>query len=171
MSLQDVSSLKCDKLLTSGQVLPNECVSSLVELAGNPNTSTALTSSIISLLAHLGRNVFLPTKHASLAKGCFVVGIIDFSILCPPAHSACDDESREMLHSSFNLTGILASVIHQYSATPGEPLVLQVHPCIQPRSFTYCFLLDPEISLIKYSSKALILVLIHPMRGDVTNML
>ncbi|XP_029002829.1 protein CIP2A [Betta splendens] len=92
--VEEVSGLECNKLLSSGQVLPSECVSSLVELAGNPNTSTALTSSIISLLAHL----------------------------------ACDDDSREMLHSSFNLTSTLAFVIHQYSATPGEPLVLQ---CLQ----------------------------------------
>ncbi|XP_069368512.1 protein CIP2A isoform X2 [Paralichthys olivaceus] len=33
-----------------------------------------------------------------------------------------------MLHSSYNLTSTLASVIHCHSATPGEPLVLQ---CLQ----------------------------------------
>ncbi|KAM7369607.1 hypothetical protein PAMP_010917 [Pampus punctatissimus] len=90
--LEEVSGLRCDQLLSSGQVLPSECVSGLVELAGNPNTSPALTSSIISLLTQL----------------------------------ACDDDSREMLHSSYNLTSTLASVIHCHSATPGEPLVLQV---------------------------------------------
>ncbi|KAG7274102.1 hypothetical protein CRUP_028809 [Coryphaenoides rupestris] len=31
-----------------------------------------------------------------------------------------------MLRSSYNLTGTLASIIHQHSATPGDPLVLQV---------------------------------------------
>uniref|UniRef100_A0A3Q1FU44 Cellular inhibitor of PP2A n=1 Tax=Acanthochromis polyacanthus TaxID=80966 RepID=A0A3Q1FU44_9TELE len=86
--------LKCDRLLSSGQVLPSECVSGLVELAGNPNTSPALTSSIISLLAQL----------------------------------ASDDHSREILHSSYNLTSTLAAVIHCHSATPGEALVLQ---CLQ----------------------------------------
>lgn len=40
--------------------------------------------------------------------------------------SACDDASWEILHSSYNLTSTLASVIHHHSATPGEPLVLQV---------------------------------------------
>uniref|UniRef100_A0A7N6F7U6 CIP2A N-terminal domain-containing protein n=1 Tax=Anabas testudineus TaxID=64144 RepID=A0A7N6F7U6_ANATE len=45
--------------------------------------------------------------------------------LCP---SACDDDSREILHSSYNLTSTLASVIHHHSATPAEPLVLQ---CLQ----------------------------------------
>uniref|UniRef100_A0A667ZBP6 Cellular inhibitor of PP2A n=1 Tax=Myripristis murdjan TaxID=586833 RepID=A0A667ZBP6_9TELE len=75
-------------------VLPSECVSGLVELAGDPNSIPALTSTIISLLAQL----------------------------------ACNDESREMLHSSYNLTSTLASIIHCHSATPGEPLVLQ---CLQ----------------------------------------
>uniref|UniRef100_A0AAQ5Y318 CIP2A N-terminal domain-containing protein n=1 Tax=Amphiprion ocellaris TaxID=80972 RepID=A0AAQ5Y318_AMPOC len=92
--LQEVSGLKCDQLLSSGQVLPSECVSGLVELAGNPNTSPTLTSSIISLLAQL----------------------------------AGDDHSREILHSSYNLTSTLAAVIHCHSATPGEALVLQ---CLQ----------------------------------------
>uniref|UniRef100_A0A673CAW4 Cell proliferation regulating inhibitor of protein phosphatase 2A n=1 Tax=Sphaeramia orbicularis TaxID=375764 RepID=A0A673CAW4_9TELE len=90
----EVSGLKYDQLLSSGQVLPSECVSGLVELAGNPNTIPTLTSSIISLLAQL----------------------------------ASDDDTREMLHSSYNLTSTLASVIHCHGATPGEPLVLQ---CLQ----------------------------------------
>ncbi|KAM4718209.1 protein CIP2A [Anableps anableps] len=92
--VEEVSSLKCDNLVSSGQFLPSECVSELVELAGNPNTSPALTSSIISLLAQLGS----------------------------------DDASREVLHSSYNLTSTLAAVIHHHSNTPGEPLVLQ---CLQ----------------------------------------
>ena len=36
-----------------------------------------------------------------------------------------------MLHSSYNLTSTLASVIHQHSATPGKPLVLQVGQYLQ----------------------------------------
>ncbi|KAM9333613.1 protein CIP2A [Pholidichthys leucotaenia] len=92
--LEEVSGLKCDQLLSSGHVLPSECVGGLVELSGNPNTSPALTSSIISLLSQL----------------------------------ACDDHSREILHSNYNLTGTLAAVVHRHSNTPGEPLVLQ---CLQ----------------------------------------
>lgn len=52
--VQEVSGLKCDQLLSSGQVLPSECVTGLLELAGNPTSSPTLTSSIISLLAQLG---------------------------------------------------------------------------------------------------------------------
>uniref|UniRef100_A0A669D033 Cellular inhibitor of PP2A n=1 Tax=Oreochromis niloticus TaxID=8128 RepID=A0A669D033_ORENI len=91
---QHLSGLKCEQLLSSAQALPSECVSGLVELAGNPSTSPTLTSSIISLLSQL----------------------------------ACDDQSREILHSSYNLTSTLAAVIHCHSNTPGEPLVLQ---CLQ----------------------------------------
>ncbi|KAF7650719.1 hypothetical protein LDENG_00121420 [Lucifuga dentata] len=92
--VEEVSGLECGRLLSSGQVLPSECVSGLVDLAGNPNTSLALTGSIISLLAQL----------------------------------ACDDDSRKSLHSSYNLTSTLASIVHCHSAAPGEPLVLQ---CLQ----------------------------------------
>uniref|UniRef100_A0A673NMX3 Protein CIP2A homolog n=1 Tax=Sinocyclocheilus rhinocerous TaxID=307959 RepID=A0A673NMX3_9TELE len=38
-------------MLFSGQVLPSECLSGLMEVAGDPNASHALTGSIISLLA------------------------------------------------------------------------------------------------------------------------
>ncbi|XP_068603964.1 protein CIP2A [Brachionichthys hirsutus] len=92
--VEEVLGLKCDQLLSSGQVLPSECVTGLLELAGNPNSNLTLTSSIISLLGQL----------------------------------ACDHVSREILHSRYNLTSTLASVIHHHSATPGEPLVLQ---CLQ----------------------------------------
>ncbi|XP_056155685.1 protein CIP2A [Lampris incognitus] len=92
--VEEVSALKCDQLLSSGQVLPSECVSGLVELAGDPNTSPALTSTIISLLAQL----------------------------------ASEDEGRDVLHSSCNLTSTLAAIIHWHSTTPKEPLVLQ---CLQ----------------------------------------
>uniref|UniRef100_A0A8C5B8W7 CIP2A N-terminal domain-containing protein n=1 Tax=Gadus morhua TaxID=8049 RepID=A0A8C5B8W7_GADMO len=92
--VEELSGLKCDQLLSSGKMLPSECVSGLVEVAGNPNSCPVLVGTIVALLAQL-------------------------------AH---DEDSREMLHSSYNLTSTLASVIHQHSATPGEPLVLQ---CLQ----------------------------------------
>uniref|UniRef100_A0A8C1K538 Cell proliferation regulating inhibitor of protein phosphatase 2A n=1 Tax=Cyprinus carpio TaxID=7962 RepID=A0A8C1K538_CYPCA len=49
--MHDVSGLKCGGVLFSGQVLPSECLSGLMEVAGDPNTSHALTGSIIFLLA------------------------------------------------------------------------------------------------------------------------
>ncbi|KAG7487345.1 hypothetical protein MATL_G00022130 [Megalops atlanticus] len=93
--VDDVAGLKCARLLASGQVLPSECLSGLVELVGDPNTSPALKGTIITLLAQL---------------------------------AASDEEARGVLHSSYNLTGALASVIHCNSATPREPIVLQ---CLQ----------------------------------------
>ncbi|KAK7881255.1 hypothetical protein WMY93_029664 [Mugilogobius chulae] len=99
--VEEVSTLPSEQLLTPGQALPTECVSGLVDLAGNPNTSPALTSCIVSLLEQL----------------------------------ACDEESREILHSSFSLTSTLASIIHSYSATPGEPLVLQCLRVLQKLTY------------------------------------
>uniref|UniRef100_A0A671QKB9 Protein CIP2A homolog n=1 Tax=Sinocyclocheilus anshuiensis TaxID=1608454 RepID=A0A671QKB9_9TELE len=56
--IEDVSGLKCGGVLFSGQVLPSECLSGLMEVAGDPNTSHALTGSIISLLAQFGIKPF-----------------------------------------------------------------------------------------------------------------
>ncbi|XP_055784362.1 protein CIP2A isoform X3 [Salvelinus fontinalis] len=95
--VEELSGMQCVRLLSSGQVLPSECVCGLVELAGDPNTSPALTGTIISLLAQL----------------------------------VCDDESRDVLQSSYNLTSTLASIIHCHSATPREPLVLQCLKVLQ----------------------------------------
>ncbi|KAK3505862.1 hypothetical protein QTP70_003825 [Hemibagrus guttatus] len=92
--IEDVSALKCSRILSSGQVLPSECLNGLLEVAGDPNTSPALTGSILSLLAHL----------------------------------ASDAESKEALHSRYNIVGTLASVVHCNRATPEEPIVLQ---CLQ----------------------------------------
>ena len=51
---QELSGLKCDQLLSSGKMLPSECVSGLVEVAGNPNSSPVLVGTIVALLAQLG---------------------------------------------------------------------------------------------------------------------
>ncbi|XP_072306684.1 protein CIP2A [Eucyclogobius newberryi] len=99
--VEEVSTLPSEQLLTPGQALPAECVSGLVDLAGNPNTSPALTSCIVSLLEQL----------------------------------ACDEASREMLHSSFSLTNTLAFIIHSHSATPGEPLLLQCLRVLQKLTY------------------------------------
>ncbi|XP_057178706.1 protein CIP2A [Triplophysa rosa] len=49
--IEDVSGLRCGGVLFSGQVLPSECLSGLMEVAGDPNSSHTLTGTIISLLA------------------------------------------------------------------------------------------------------------------------
>ncbi|XP_035270684.1 protein CIP2A isoform X4 [Anguilla anguilla] len=101
--IDDLSGVKCGRLLVSGQVLPSECLSGLVELVGDPNTCPALTGTIISLLAQL---------------------------------AAADNERREALHSRYNLTGTLASVIHCNSATPREPVVLQCLQVLQKLTYS-----------------------------------
>uniref|UniRef100_A0A673JM88 Protein CIP2A homolog n=1 Tax=Sinocyclocheilus rhinocerous TaxID=307959 RepID=A0A673JM88_9TELE len=89
-------------VLFSGQVLPSECLSGLMEVAGDPNTSHALTGSIISLLAQF----------------------------------ASDGEAKEALHSSYNFTGTLASIIHCNRSTPEEPLVLQCLNVLQRLTYS-----------------------------------
>ncbi|XP_053715076.1 protein CIP2A [Synchiropus splendidus] len=110
--VEELSGLQVDWLLSSGQVLPTECVSGLVELIGNQNTSPDLSGTIVSLLAQL----------------------------------AGDDCSRQILHSSFSLTSSLASVLHRYSATPAEPLVLQSLQVLQ--KLTYHTQVSPSTSYI-----------------------
>ncbi|KAM9436138.1 protein CIP2A isoform 2-T2 [Clarias gariepinus] len=51
--IEDLSALKCSRILSSGQVLPSECLNGLLEVAGDPNTSPAFTGSVLSLLAQL----------------------------------------------------------------------------------------------------------------------
>ncbi|XP_043081670.1 protein CIP2A isoform X3 [Puntigrus tetrazona] len=101
--IEDVSGLKCGGVLFSGQVLPSECVSGLMEVAGDPNTSHTLTGSIISLLAQF---------------------------------AASDGEAKEALHSSYNFTGTLASIIHCNRSTPEEPLVLQCLNVLQRLTYS-----------------------------------
>ncbi|XP_019745103.1 protein CIP2A isoform X1 [Hippocampus comes] len=100
--VEEVSSLKCDQLLSSGQLLPIECVRGLVELTGNANTCPTVAGAILSLLAQL----------------------------------ACDDDSRKILHSNFNLTSILALLVHRHSATPGDPLILQSLQLLQKLTYS-----------------------------------
>ncbi|XP_029955088.1 protein CIP2A [Salarias fasciatus] len=90
--VEETSALVCGPLLSSAPLLAAECVSGLVDIAGNPNSSSVLTGSIVSLLSLL----------------------------------AGDDSGREVLHSSFNLSGTLSSIVQR--SDPQEPLVLQ---CLQ----------------------------------------
>uniref|UniRef100_A0AAY5E8Y7 CIP2A N-terminal domain-containing protein n=1 Tax=Electrophorus electricus TaxID=8005 RepID=A0AAY5E8Y7_ELEEL len=64
-------------LLCSGQVLPSECLSGLLEVAGDPNTSHILTGTILSLLAQLGSYSprfllmgLLQLKNDDISKAC-----------------------------------------------------------------------------------------------------
>ncbi|XP_011486924.1 protein CIP2A [Oryzias latipes] len=78
-------------------------------------SGSALTSECVSMLVELTAN---PHTEPSLKS----------SIISLLAQLASDNSTRELLHSSYNLTSTLAAVIHCYSSTPGEPLVLQ---CLQ----------------------------------------
>uniref|UniRef100_H2LD82 Cellular inhibitor of PP2A n=1 Tax=Oryzias latipes TaxID=8090 RepID=H2LD82_ORYLA len=78
-------------------------------------SGSALTSECVSMLVELTAN---PHTEPSL-KSSIISLLAQLS----------DNSTRELLHSSYNLTSTLAAVIHCYSSTPGEPLVLQ--QCLQ----------------------------------------
>ncbi|XP_068160632.1 protein CIP2A isoform X2 [Antennarius striatus] len=92
--VEEVLGLQCDQLLASAEGLPSECVTRLLELAGDPNSSAPLTSCIVALLGRL-----------------------------------------ELLHTRYNVSSTLASVIHHHSATPGDPLVLQSLQLLQKLTY------------------------------------
>ncbi|XP_069827198.1 protein CIP2A isoform X1 [Dendropsophus ebraccatus] len=83
--------LKLNKLFVSNHILPSECLSSLVELIEDPNTSPAVTLKTLSLLSSL----------------------------------ASDIQTRETLHATYNVTSVLAGVVHRYSSILNDPVLLQ----------------------------------------------
>uniref|UniRef100_A0A6I8QHY0 Cellular inhibitor of PP2A n=1 Tax=Xenopus tropicalis TaxID=8364 RepID=A0A6I8QHY0_XENTR len=89
--LEVIIGLNLNKLFASNQILPSECLSSLVELLEDPNTSPAITLKTINLISSL----------------------------------AADSETSETLHATYNLTNVLAGLVHRYSSIINDPVLLQ----------------------------------------------
>uniref|UniRef100_A0A4W4EIQ4 CIP2A N-terminal domain-containing protein n=1 Tax=Electrophorus electricus TaxID=8005 RepID=A0A4W4EIQ4_ELEEL len=71
--IEELSTFKCSRVLCSGQVLPSECLSGLLEVAGDPNTSHILTGTILSLLAQLASD---DESREALHSRYSVVGVL-----------------------------------------------------------------------------------------------
>ncbi|XP_075706481.1 protein CIP2A [Rhinoderma darwinii] len=89
--LELILGLKLNKLFVSDHILPSECLTSLVELIEDPNTSPAVTLKTINLLSSV----------------------------------ASDIQTRENLHATYNVTSVLAGVVHRYSSILNDPVLSQ----------------------------------------------
>ncbi|OCT95154.1 hypothetical protein XELAEV_18012838mg [Xenopus laevis] len=89
--LEVIIGLNLNRLFASNQILPSECLSSLIELLEDPNTSPAITLKTINLISSL----------------------------------AADSETGETLHATYNLTNVLAGLVHRYSSIINDPVLLQ----------------------------------------------
>ncbi|KAK6486175.1 protein CIP2A-like protein [Huso huso] len=133
--LDVISGLKSTRLFSSNQVLPSECLSCLIELAGDPNTNTSLTLKIIGLLSHLGitcfyfsiKNTFIKLQRliSLLYKSCP-------SMLAPITGLECIQLLQRItynvrvFHSSANIDELLTFLMYHIQS-PDDELTM---PCL-----------------------------------------
>ncbi|XP_039601454.1 protein CIP2A [Polypterus senegalus] len=133
--LDVISGFKSSKLFASNQVLPNECLSSLVELVADPNSNTSLTLQITGLLSQL---VSDDETRDTLLNSCNLI-----SALASAVHSNSSTPKAQVVlqslhllqkitynarvsHSNANVDDLLTFMM-QHIQTPDEDLMI---PCL-----------------------------------------
>ncbi|MBN3321716.1 CIP2A protein, partial [Atractosteus spatula] len=133
--IDDVLGLKCPRLFASTQVLPSECLSGLVELAGDPNTSTALAGKIVAFLSQLASDdEAREALHSSYNLASTLASVIHCNSASPrePIVLQCIHILQritygvKMFHSTAYMDELIGFLMHHIQS-PNDDLTM---PCL-----------------------------------------